>query len=60
MAAKVRDGQYRCPECGETKPKHDFYAPPTKSTEVSHYCKGCECGRRRRNRERNNRVSAAQ
>lgn len=61
MAAKVRDGHYRCPgPCGQVKPRSDFYAPRTKSTEVSHYCKVCECGRRKENRERTNRLRAGE
>lgn len=52
MAAKVRDGFYRCPKCRQVKPKDDFYAPPTKNTEVSHYCKECHRERQREARLR--------
>lgn len=62
MAAKVRDGYYRCPlpnGCGDAKPKHDFYAPRTKRNEVSHYCKKCQ-SRHKREREAEDRRRQAE
>ncbi len=53
MAAQVGPDEYRCPgPCGQVKPKSAFYAPRTKSTEVSHYCKECQCERQREQRQR--------
>ena len=49
------DDEYRCPlprGCGHVKPKPDFYAPRTKSTEVSHYCKSCRARHAREARQR--------
>lgn len=62
MAARVGPGEYRCPHprgCGHVKPKDDFYAPRTKSTEVSHYCKKCQAGHAREARRRQAELQAA-
>lgn len=55
MAARVGPDEYRCPPprgCGKIKPRSAFYAPRTKSTEVSHYCKVCQSRHAREARRR--------
>lgn len=51
MAREVAHDQFECPGCGETKHRCDFYAPRTKHTEVSHYCKACTRALRKRERK---------
>lgn len=41
MAAKVGPDEYRCPDCGQTRPHRDFYHTLTKRNRTSHYCRAC-------------------
>ena len=51
MAREIARDEFECPGCGEAKHRSDFYAPRTKHTEVSHYCKRCTSFLRRLERK---------
>jgi len=51
VAREVAHDQFECPGCGKTKCRSDFYAPHTKHTRVSHYCKRCTSFLRRLERK---------